>query len=680
MLAASRGHLGVCQLLLDSGADPRLVDKEGKDALCVAGEKGRVELEELIRKYLPKSFDGIRLTAGQIQEPPGAHILPEQWMEISDWEEYSDLPAPMGDNGVVYAAGSLQRAITLHSPIDTAEDWSDVEIYFPEIRRRSSMSDSESDFLGSLRTLIIDGLREGQIALARIERLVGGDGREPDFDDDTNAHLIIAVQELGIQLRDDPGASLLCPNNSSAINNFDGYGSLEVDEALTFVKDLDSAVGDPFNAYIKEIGRDELLSRDQEMALGEEMQAGLAQAINHLCKCELTVTELVRVGEAICRGELSRKSMFEAESEEPDELSEDIDVKSADEGILNVVDDEEEVTTEGEAADGEFASRIAKIKALAGRVFELSRNGHYSAAAELESEVASLKLSGHFVQKLFEMARASKPTSPNVRDIETALLRVAKARQEFVEANLRLVISVARKYSNSGLFLSDLIQEGNIGLLKAVERFDHRRGFKFSTYGTWWIRQSITRAIADKGREIRVPVHVNEAISKLNKARTELEHQLQREVELEDIAEKMEAPLAKVNRVLLAAQVPHSLDDLSDQLPSAVLASYEFAANVPSPFECVLAIETREVVAAALSDLGVREQQVVRKRFGLDEDEGHTLEEIGQSMLLTRERIRQIETKALRKLQLPSSRARLSAVWTGTNAGIQKGGQLDGAE
>jgi RNA polymerase primary sigma factor len=321
----------------------------------------------------------------------------------------------------------------------------------------------------------------------------------------------------------------------------------------------------------------------------------------------------------------------------------------------------EKIAREAEAVVAPFGTTPAEFRELATLSTRRSRRAR-EALLRLGGDPeriteALTKLSAVEAQlaALEAECRMSRSAFARMNDAwELALHEYQQAKCELTEANLRLVVSIAKKYTNRGLLFLDLIQEGNIGLMKAVEKFEWRRGYKFSTYATWWIRQAITRAIADQARTIRIPVHMIETINKIGRATKQLVQMLGREPQPEELAEKLEMPLEKVRMVLKIAKEPISLETPVGEEEDSSLGDFVEDENVLSPADAVVERNLSDQTRRVLSTLAPREERVLKMRFGIGEHGNHTLEEVGQDFEVTRERIRQIEAKALRKLRHPS--------------------------
>ncbi|MCX7603645.1 MAG: RNA polymerase sigma factor RpoD [Bryobacteraceae bacterium] len=312
---------------------------------------------------------------------------------------------------------------------------------------------------------------------------------------------------------------------------------------------------------------------------------------------------------------------------------------------------------------GRLRAAVEQLAPLEKEIARLQRAIEEASAAgspearELKKELRSA------TQKFTSMEHAFGATCTELRRTlamaEKGEAEADAAKKQLIEANLRLVVSIAKRYTNRGMAFLDLIQEGNIGLMKAVDKFDYRRGYKFSTYATWWVRQAITRAIADQARTIRIPVHMIETINKIVRTQRLLQQELGREPTTEELAKRLEMSVAKVRKVLRVAQEPISLETPVGEEEESHLGDFIVDKRMVSPSEAVINLNLREQTAEVLKTLSPREEKIIKMRFGLQDGSEHTLEEVGQAFAVTRERIRQIEAKALRKLRHPSRSHRL---------------------
>lgn len=693
MLSAARNKPAICKLLLNAGADHGLLDPSGRTALDIAiaaGSDASAEIlkvartpttnlassetaldEESAPAAMPSPLIGAlaeqvqptalveAATPPDIEAEAESPVSPPQPIvaideindgefDLADWETEVEPTRPECDVLTLSSACAVQIAISAHQPIDSSVEWDDIDAYLPEVALPLARAD-DAEGRARLRQLLLRAIREGSIPILKVQDHSTNEDRSANLEAET--YLTMVINDLGAEVDERF-------EYSDAYENFEVFIDPEetleeestLDEALDAIDRAASPRHTPLQIYQREFQRLDLLTAKEEVQIAKDMEVALDAALDALAVWPTGIERTLAAGAEAIAGTRQLSSIWtdvaEYDTEPATEASFDSAPPTAQQPKDSVDEGSESAEEPAAAANSSFADALRRLASLV--------EGKYALSASHEAirqAVTDLNLNRRFLLELIDVA----DQSASCTRFKRAMTDFRKARDRMTSANLKLAFFLAKKHLYSGEPLDDLAQEGNIGLLKAVDRYDWRRGFRFSTYATWWIRQQISRYIADRIRTIRVPVHIHEKVQRMERMTKAFENAVGRKPTLNELATRMEMPSQRIEALQRIATEVSAIDELLIDDMVAIDARHIYSS--PDPAEIVEGIQLTQAVDGLISSLSAKDckdEKILRLRFGIGVDDTLTLDEIGTCFGVTRERIRQIESKAIRKLKHPA--------------------------
>ncbi len=719
MIAAGLGRASICKLLLSAGADSTILDPRGRDALAIAKERGASDVIALLTLKLPDHSPKRCSTPGDVRgdsslgqnslnwptaqpREPSANLDPPCSPHLAtrseaciqsehshatnaidafsnsgadeanidgvgsssnelDWDEFDlhgwaaeiDAPPPEDDRSITSDAEAIRSAMSEHKTIDAFASWADLDVDLPESARALRIAEGDLRSM-RLQSLLRRGLRDGSVPEHIF--LEACDQEDGTLDSSFEGVVRVAFADIGVQLDE---RIALDPVDSTEFSNLSTSFEDELNEVLDFVEDLSGGRNSPIRGYVRDVGSarhgsSRLLTAEQEIALGREMEESIGSALDALADWPSGIANLLLAAERIRTGEIH----FDMEEETSDLDSNTLSNQSIGDCLV-------EDSAAADDLDSDESSSIAKLKfessltAIANAFDEY--RGHPRMGIVMRESLRQALLPIPLLQSILGDTNSAQSSEP-AELFASSMKRYSQAKERMIVSNLRLAMSIAKRYNGQGLPYEDLVQEGNIGLVKAVDRYKWRLGFRFSTYATWWIRQSITRAIADTGFTIRIPVHRRESLNRVRRISDEKEQATGKKASPSDIARLLSTSIEKASEWVQIAAGPSSLDELlvGDEESLSDFIRDESAEKALLKIDLV---HLRRVLDSMLDELDAKQATVIRLRNGWDDGAPKTLDEVGKAFGVTRERIRQIEAKAMRKLTHPH-RQQLLAAWS----------------